>query len=364
VHTSDFEERERVIGRSLEIAREAGDDREEAWAVVHRIVLHRSTAPASWVAEAHRYLPEAIRVLEAAGDEGGLAAAWHTVALAAWPDNAAASTASEHAVRHGRRANDPQVLGWALLGRVTALLNDDTPVADAIPIVQGIADETRQLGRLFHAGVGGDLAVLVAMAGRYDDACGLIEAARATLREFNHGLDLSETATRLMIVHELGGHLERAEAALRESTDFLEAAGDQDLGPYHTAMLARCLARQGRSDEAAALITKARVNDADPIREIFCLSARSHILAAEGDSIAAVEEAQRAVEGVQSKSTTRRGLFLLDLASVLRTAGRVEEARTALGEAREVGERKGNVALVALVDGELERLREPIRPSH
>ena len=67
------------------------------------------------------------------------------------------------------------------------------------------------------------------------------------------------------------------------------------------------------------------------------------------------------MEGIRSKLATRRGLFLLDLASSLQRAGRSDEARTALGEAREVGERKGNVALVALADAELERLAEPIR---
>ena len=221
-HTSDFEERGLIITRSLEIARYAGDAREEAWGLVHRILLHRNTEPASWVAEANHHLPEAIRVLEAAGDDAGLAAAWHTVAMAAWPDITAIGNASEQAVRYGRLANDSQMLGWALVGRVAPLLNDKTRVEDALPIVQAIADETRQLGRLFHSMVNDNLAVLLAMTGRHEDALDLIEAGGATMREFGSNMDLGESTTRLMMIHELGGHLERAEDALRESVAVLD----------------------------------------------------------------------------------------------------------------------------------------------
>jgi len=349
-HTSEFDERERLIVRALEIARESGDDREVARAMVNRLILHRSTEPASWVDETQRDGPEAIRMLEAAGDDAGLAGAWHAMALAAYPDTSAAAVASERALHHARLADDPHMLGWTLTNRPAELMNDGTPVAEAIRIVDGIADETRQLGRLFESNVGANRAVLEAMAGRYDDALALFEEARATMREFNYQSDLASSASRLTLVHELGGHLGRAEAPLREAVDFLESVGDLDLGPWLTAMLARCLAWQGRHEEAKALIAKAQVDDADPMREVFCRAASSHVLAAEGDLDGSVEEARRAVEGMRPEWPTRRGLILLDLAHALHAAGRSDEARAALDEARALAERKGNVALVALVE--------------
>lgn len=73
------------------------------------------------------------------------------------------------------------------------------------------------------------------MAGRYDEACEHIEAARITMREFNFLMDLAQSAPPLMYVHQLGSHLERAEEPLREAIDFYDSVGDREGGPYWPA---------------------------------------------------------------------------------------------------------------------------------
>jgi hypothetical protein len=86
------------------------------------------------------------------------------------------------------------------------------------------------------------------------------------------------------------------------------------------------------------------------MRELYCRAALSHVLASRGDAEAGIQEAKRAVHGMRTEWPTRRGLILLDLADALRAAGRPDEASAALDEARSLGELKGNVALVAIVD--------------
>jgi hypothetical protein len=102
------------------------------------------------------------------------------------------------------------------------------------------------------------------------------------------------------------------------------------------------------------MISEAEVDDDDPISGLRFRAARSRILAARGDHDASILEARAAVEAVPPGLPSRAAQTMLELAHAYQAAGRASDAASTLHDARAIAARKGNVALVAIID---ERLR-------
>jgi len=347
--SGDFGEAEAVIDRALDIATAAGDQPGAAVARIQRLYVHRHTDAGKWAKEAEEVGPAAIAILEAAGDDLGLAAAWHAMAIAAWPDLGRMGPSEERALAHARASGDRRWLGWTIGSIPGRAIVDETPVSEAIATVNSIRREIVGLGSLFEASVTIDLAVLEAMAGDYETALHRAEEARDVHRQFGHHMDHALSTGSVTMIHRLGGRLERAEPALRESVAFLTEIGETGFGPYLCAHLARCLAEQGRHDEALAFVERAQVDEVDPVREVLWRTALSRSHADTGDHTGAIHEAEQAAGMVTPETPTRRALVLLDLAYALETAGRRNEAEAALAEAHRLAERKGNVAVMDLI---------------
>ena len=345
-----------AIERLLEIAEATGDEREAATARINRLYVWRHTDPPLLMERGLSEAVEAIEVLEGAGDHVGLAAAWNLMGILAWPDASRMAECSERSLGHARAAGDARWLGWALASRSNLPIGDATPLNEAIPVAEAALEEASSLGRLHQGNLAVSLAVLEAMAGRYDQAVSRATQARAMHREFGHRLEYAGNAIAVALIHLHGDRFELAEPVLVEALEFLESIDERDEAPYVCAWLARCLAWQGRHAEAMEYIERSRIDDADPVRETLCQAARAWGLAAAGDHEASVAGARRAVEATPASAPTRRGFLLVDLAHALGAAGRTSEARDALTEARQLAELKENVGLLRVVARRLEAL--------
>ncbi|MDP9258172.1 MAG: hypothetical protein M3Q31_16705, partial [Actinomycetota bacterium] len=132
---------------------------------------------------------------------------------------------------------------------------------------------------------------------------------------------------------------------LRASFERLELMGEAGFKMTVAAMLARSLFQQERVEDARhfAEIATRGLNDADPTG-LGC-AVKALAAAYDGDTAAAVVLAEEAAAMSSASDFFRdRGDRLLDLARVLRLAGRHDEARAALARADVLYERKGCIA--------------------
>jgi tetratricopeptide (TPR) repeat protein len=144
----------------------------------------------------------------------------------------------------------------------------------------------------------------------------------------------------------LAGDPVRAEAELRHDYETLQAMGERNYISTIAAFLGEALYEQGRYDEADHFVGFCReiaASDDVPSQSLWrCVAGK--VLAQQGD-LAAGEALVR--EGLaviaRSDDPNSHGNALMDLAEVLRTAGRPGEAASAIADALAFYERKGNV---------------------
>ena len=290
---------------------------------------------------------EALAVLEREGDDFGQCRAWMARGQLAWlaGQAAAADAAWATAADSARRAgSDHEQL--ALLGlRAMATALGPAPVVDAIAACEAF----RALAAASPAATASTvnpLALLHAMAGDFDVAAELLAAADAILHELGGlfgAVSHLEAAVRM-----LAGQPELAEAALRTGSE--ELAAMTGVLATTTAMLAQAVYAQGRVQEAGELCRAidARAVADDMLTRTVWHGTHAKVLAHEGrgDEAEAIARGTVAlVEGTDLLS--HRGDAMLDLADVLTTCGRGEEAEQAIAAALALYERKGNTAAAA-----------------
>jgi hypothetical protein len=187
------------------------------------------------------------------------------------------------------------------------------------------------------------LAALHAMRGEIDEA-------RALIREGNAILDDAGRLQSAVSHHEaavemLAGDAAEAAERLRAGYERLEQMGEKAVLATTAAMLAQALYAQGRFEEAdrfCAVGETAAVEDLST--QVIWRGVRAKLLARQGRSDEGAALALDAVRLVTPTDLlTRQGDALLDLAEVLRLADRPAEADAAAGEARRRYVQKGNV---------------------
>ena len=277
-----------------------------------------------------------------------LARGWFLVGLVRglWAGRVArGEEALERARVHARAAGDRRQEA-EIVGRLGfAAWSGPLAVPDAVARCAALLEEAPD-DLLLEACCRRWIGCLVARHGRFDEARELVAAAAKAYEELGARLDAAATsAFGLAEVEWLAGDLAAAEHALRDGYDALGALGELGHRASVAALLARVLHARGRADEAAALVGEvaATASERDLWSQVLLALTGARLAATDGRIAEAEQRAREAVEVVEGTDLLDlRGDALLDLADVLRLAGREEEARESAEAALALYARKGN----------------------
>jgi DNA-binding SARP family transcriptional activator/tetratricopeptide (TPR) repeat protein len=308
-----------------------------------RVLIQQGSA---WsVAEAERVADVAIEVLGKSGDQFGQCRAWCLRATVKWILGLAfeADQAWMRAAEHGQRAGSSRELFEILCWRASAAACGLTAADAAIQRCNEIRDQVRS-SPVAVADILHPLATLHAMKGDFALARGLIREADAILDDL--GRLESAVSHYQATVELLAGDAATAESELLAGYRKLEAMGERSLLATTAAMLAQASLAQGRHDEADEYCRVSESTGAadDLTAQAKWRGVRARILAERGEFEGAESCAR---EAVRLASTTDFITVLadsyVDLGAVLDRAGRTLEAETAVRQARELYEQKGDV---------------------
>jgi ATP/maltotriose-dependent transcriptional regulator MalT len=324
----------------------APDPRLRARAEVERELVRLESETSAGTEEAGRVADAALPILE--GDDEGRCRALLLRAQPAWiagrADTAdeAWSEAAESARRAGNRRELFEVVGW----RASAAALGPTPVDAAIRLCEELGELVRA-SPVATASTLNPLALLHAMKGDFDTAELLLGRAGEMLRELRGvgaGVSHLEAWVRM-----LAGEPELAEGPLRADVEMLSSMNATDALATTTALLAQVVYAQGRLEEAAELcrMTDRHAAAEDTLSQAIWRGVQAKVLVREGSADEAEDLAR---EGVALMSQTDllslHGDAILDLAEVLRTRERIDEADRAAQTALELYEIKGNATAV------------------
>jgi tetratricopeptide (TPR) repeat protein len=153
---------------------------------------------------------------------------------------------------------------------------------------------------------------------------------------------------RIGMVELLAGDPRAAEVALRRGYEIASAAGDAAFVGFQAGLLAEALIAQDRFGDAEPYAHESEVRAAGDIgAQMGWRRTRAKLESVHGRHEHAIELGREAVEiAAGTDALTMHGDALVRLAEILRAAGRDEDAAATALRARELYERKGNVAAV------------------
>jgi len=298
-----------------------------------------------------RLVEEASRMLDQSHgerDDAMLATIWR---LLAWAHGTSgryglATGAAERAMEHARGASDGRQLRLAAVHYAMAALHGPTPVPEAIERCEELAAEA-QGDRRTQGIVTGALAVLLAMRRDFDRARTLATESEGLIADLGSTVSGASMSLETAWVERLAGDLAAAERQLRRDYESLSELGERDFLSTVAGELARVLYAQGRPDEAEQMSQEAQqLADADDIAsQMLWRTVQAKVIAHRGncdDALALVREAVdllTATDAVSAQTET-----LVDLAEILRCAGRDKDADRVLEDAIGLYELKGNLA--------------------
>jgi tetratricopeptide (TPR) repeat protein len=296
------------------------------------------------IGEANRVASAALRVFETHADDVGQCRAWSLRAWIEWNQGRVtrADEAWQRAAAHAEADGDERSLFEILTWRASAALYGPTPVRAAIETCTAILEQVRT--NPVAVGVTTlPLAALHAMRGEFDHARALVGEANAILDDV--GRMHSAAPLHEVLVETLAGNLARAENLMRPAYERLEQMGEKSLLATTAAHLARTLYALERYDEADQFCSASESAAAaeDVVSQVIWRGTRAKILARQGrvdEAEALVREAVRQVS--QTDQLTDHSATLLDLAEVLRLAERPSAANAAVLEAIDLYTQKGN----------------------
>ncbi|HET9977049.1 MAG TPA: adenylate/guanylate cyclase domain-containing protein [Burkholderiaceae bacterium] len=342
------------FARSREVLAEA-ESRAERVGQAHVLAAARlmrmrvrlfSAAPGEWGEEALRLAHEAIPMFALDEAHLDLARAWRLIGFVHGVAGryGEASDAVARSTEHARVAGDARLIARNGHALASSTLLGPTPVAEAIELCEQLRADTEH-DRVAQSKLMCTLAQLHAMRGAFEPARALVIEARALLRELGQGVVAASTGIDLLLVEWLAGDLAAAEEAVKADMAFLAEAGETYYLPTMAALLARAVRESGRDAEALELTRRAeQLAAADDLdSQSLWRSVRAPIVARAGQLDEAEVLARSALEmAQQSDAPTAQADALLELASVLRIAGRHDDARAAALQARALYVVKGD----------------------
>jgi len=303
----------------------------------------------------------AIDVLGELGDDIGLSRSWSLLGEARWMTGRLAEAAEnyEHAAEHARRALSRRDEAWALGAQAMALHYGPMPVTEGLRKTEGMLRDAEG-DLVLEANLLGFLASFEAMEGRIEEARAHIVESAERLNDL--GLRWQAGVQELLrgYIELLAGDPVAADRFMRAAKESFIAIGDKLFLSSVAVDLPRPALERGRHDEARALVDAIEEVPAVEIEWVIKrASVRARILAIDGKTDEAESLAREAVAiAAETDLLNFHAGALIDLAEVLRGAGRLKQAGNAAGEALVLYERKGNVmsaaktrALVAELEG-------------
>jgi len=345
------EESSAVVAEALARAEELGDPEGAMHVTLARWFLMTEERPFDQI---RSDCERAIAMFEATGDDRGLAQAWLLIADIGWDHGQAGEqlAALEHALEHAGRAGAAFETAEVLLSVSAAIVRGPTPVIDGLARAGELLRDYPG-NRGVEAYIDHATAHLRARLGEFDAAREASDRYRAFLLDTGQLIGYWRSAELRFDVEMLAGDVETAAAVAEEAYASLLEKGD--LWPYLGAFLGQARLALGRSTEAAE-VAEVAAGSAIAVERALGLGVLARVRAREGDAAAAEEAIREAVEIVERTDFLfDRGTVFLDLAEVLRIAGREEESRSALERARSEFERKGDLVSTARTRSLLER---------
>jgi class 3 adenylate cyclase/tetratricopeptide (TPR) repeat protein len=290
----------------------------------------------------------ALPLEEERGDPRRLALLWRVLAYSAnfRMQNNEHAEAAERELHYSRLAGD---YPSDTAGLDLALILGPRPADEALraleEIGEGCPPGASDFGR----------ATLLAILGRADEAWPLAEARSNHVRDVSG--DSSSGAEYLALMAEVEGDRERA---CRHTAEVVGRAplGSDGVMASWKSMLARDLFYLDRFDEAEPLLEEARAVGWGPVERTLVPAVEALFLARVGELAQAEERARAAVVTAETETDNvwLQGWSNEDLAVVLERAGRIDEARQALGRALAVWEQKHCLPFMNRVSQQLDSL--------
>jgi class 3 adenylate cyclase/tetratricopeptide (TPR) repeat protein len=293
----------------------------------------------------------ALPLEEERGDSRRLALLWRVLAYSAnfRMQNNEHAEAAERELHYSRLAGDsPSDTAWLDLALILGPRPADEALRALDEIGEGCPPGATDFGR----------ATLLAILGRADEAWPLAEARSNHVRDVSGGS--SSGAEYLALMAEVEGDRERA---CRHTAELIGGAppGSDGVMASWKSMLARDLFYLDRFDEAEPLLEEARALGWGPVERTLVPAVEALFLARVGELARAEERARAAVVTAETETDNvwLQGWANEDLAMVLERAGRIEEARQALGRALAVWEQKRCLPFLSRVSQQLDSLGRP-----
>jgi tetratricopeptide (TPR) repeat protein len=251
-------------------------------------------------------------------------------------------------------AEDAELAGWLLISALYGPLPTDQGITRCKrAYARSAQNRTVQAFALV------ERAALEAMRGEFDSARSLLTEGRAVFFELGLKVFGANTAQEAYFVEMLAGDPDAAANDLRNGYEQLDEMGERSFLSTIAGYLAHALLAQGDlagAEKYARLSAEAAAAD-DNISQCLWRSAQAKLLATERDFEQALDLADEAIRLMRAtEQINTQADRLTNLAEIHLIAGKHQEAHSALTDALQLYEEKGNLISANDIRGRLEAL--------